>query len=181
MRTECFSSTGSVEIPLLGKVFLSGMKKKPMFSKHDDGGVDMINGERRPAIHLLHGSSLSSCQLPLSLLPLTPPPHTPTSLRPHPLSSPAARQEVAVINASDVPPSPIVMEVFFSFFVSLRKKQLQVFRLFLNSTRSNRGKKKEVMDEVVKFRSQLVSASRLAASILSFIPVETHRRVSRSN
>lgn len=89
-------------------------KKKNMFSKHDDGGVDMINGERRPAIHLLHGSSLSSCQLSLSLSPPLDPPTPP--------SSPATRQEVAVINAFDVPPSPIVMEFFF-FFLKVREKK----------------------------------------------------------
>lgn len=149
-----------------------------MFSKHDDGGVEMINGERRPAIHLLHGSSLSSCQLPLSLLPLTPPPHLPPS-------SPALLTRCETGSGRDKCLRRAAVSDcdggFLFFFVSLRKKQHQVFRLFLNSTRSNREKKKKVMDEVVKFRSQLVSASRLAASILSFIPAETHRRVSRSN
>lgn len=141
----------------------------------------MINGERRPAIHLLHGSSLSSCQLFLSLSPPLDPPTPP--------SSPATRQEVAVINAFDVPPSPIVMEFFFFFFESPRKKtthhtQKTSFSLVLeldSLQEKKKKRKKKVMDEVVKFRSQLVSASLLAASILSFIPVETHRRVSRSN
>lgn len=159
------------------------MKKKNMFSKHDDGGVDMINGEQRPAIHLLHGSSLSSCHLSLSLLPLTPPPHTSVLTR---CETGSGRDKcLRRVTGCD--------GVFFVFFGVGEKKKTrptpkkQVFCLFLNSTLSRRkknGKKemeKKVMDEVVKFSSQLVSASRLAASILSFIPEETHRRVSCSN